>query len=155
MNMANRHPLNHSSRREAALQTADLILALEPIDLWGLNNYVPDLVTRPNDARRRQAGLKIIHIGTEMMMAKSNYQDFQRFAEADLSISGDAEATMPTLIEALKAQMAVADKNRFAARGKKVKELSAKLLDQLRHQAAYGWDAKPISAEGDGMAWWH
>src|SRR5205823_4671802 len=76
MNMANRHPHNHSSRREAALQAADVILALEPIDLWGLNNYVPDLVTRPNDPRRRQAGLKIIHIGTEHMMAKSNYQDF-------------------------------------------------------------------------------
>jgi thiamine pyrophosphate-dependent acetolactate synthase large subunit-like protein len=74
MNMANRHPLNHSSRREAALQAADVILALEPIDLWGLNNYVPDLVTRPNDPRRRQPGLKLIHIGTGMMMAKSNFQ---------------------------------------------------------------------------------
>src|SRR5262249_35355949 len=48
MNIANRHPLNHSSRREPALQAADVILALEPIDLWGLSNYVPDLVGRPN-----------------------------------------------------------------------------------------------------------
>ena len=154
MNMANRHPFNHSSRREAALQAADVILALEPIDLWGLNNYVPDLVTRPNDPRRRQAGLKIIHIRTEMMMAKSNYQDFQRFAEADLSISGDAEATMPTLIEALKTQMSAADKNRFAARGKKVKEQSAKLLDQFRQEAAYQWDATPISSGRMVMELW-
>ncbi len=154
MNMANRHPHNHSSRREAALQAADVILALEPIDLWGLNNYVPDLVTRPNDPRRRQAGLKIIHIGTEHMMAKSNYQDFQRFAEADLLISGDAEATMPTLIEALKAQMSAADKNRVAARGKKVKEQSAKLLDQLRQQVAYEWDASPISSGRMVMELW-
>jgi acetolactate synthase-1/2/3 large subunit len=154
MNMANRHPLNHSSRREAALQAADVILALEPIDLWGLNNYVPDLVTRPNDPRRRQADLKIIHIGTEYMMAKSNYQDFQRFAEADLLISGDAEATMPTLIEALKTQMSAADKNRFAARGKKVKEQSAKLLDQFRQQVAYEWDATPISSGRMVMELW-
>ncbi|HMI95615.1 MAG TPA: thiamine pyrophosphate-dependent enzyme [Micropepsaceae bacterium] len=154
MNMANRHPLNHSARREPALQSADLILALEPIDLWGLNNYVPDLVTRPNDPRRRLAGLKIIHIGTEMMMAKSNYQDFQRFAEADLSISGDAEATMPTLIEAVKVQISAADKNRFAARGKKVKELSSKLLDQLRQQVAYEWDANPISSGRMVMELW-
>jgi acetolactate synthase-1/2/3 large subunit len=154
MNMANRHPLNHSSRREAALQTADVILALEPIDLWGLNNYVPDLVTRPNDPRRRQAGLKLIHIGTENMMAKSNYQDFQRFAEAELSISGDAEATVPTLIDAVKAQMSAADKNRFAARGKKVKELSSKLLDQFRQQVAYEWDANPISSGRMVMELW-
>ena len=91
-NMPNRHPLNHSLRREPALQAADVILALEPIDLFGLNNYVPDLVTRPNDPRRRQANLKIVHIGTESMMSKSNFQDFQRFATADLSIPGDAEA---------------------------------------------------------------
>jgi hypothetical protein len=95
MNIANRHPLNHSQRGEAALQQADVILALEPIYLWGLNNYVPDLVTRPNDPRRRNPNLKLIHIGTESMMAKSNYQDFQRFVPADLHIAGDAEATVP------------------------------------------------------------
>ena len=79
MNMANRHPLNHSQRREAALQAADVILALEPIDLWGLNNYVPDLVTRPNDPRRRQANLKIIHIGTEDAAVEIQFPGFPAF----------------------------------------------------------------------------
>jgi thiamine pyrophosphate-dependent acetolactate synthase large subunit-like protein len=154
MNMANRHPLNHSQRGEAALQQADVILALEPIYLWGLNNYVPDLVTRPNDPRRRNPNLKLIHIGTENMMAKSNYQDFQRFAEADLSINGDAEATMPLLIESLKTQMSVADKNRCDGRCAKVKEQTAKLLDDLRARVAYEWDAKPISSGRLTMELW-
>ena len=78
----------------------------------------------------------------------------QRFAEADLLISGDAEATMPTLIEALKVQMSAADKNRVAARGKKVKEQSAKLLDQLRQQVAFEWDANPISSGRMVMELW-
>jgi thiamine pyrophosphate-dependent acetolactate synthase large subunit-like protein len=154
MNMPNRHPLNHSFRREAVLQNADVILALEPIDLFGLNNYVPDLVTRPNDARRRQANLKIIHIGTEGMMAKSNFQDFQRFAEADLSIAGDAEATMPALLEALKTQMSVADKSRCDGRCGKVKEASSKLLEQARLEVAYSWDTKPISSGRLVMELW-
>ncbi|HEY4265872.1 MAG TPA: thiamine pyrophosphate-binding protein [Micropepsaceae bacterium] len=154
MNMPNRHPLNHSLRREAALQSADVILALEPIDLFGLNNYVPDLVTRPNDPRRRQANLKIIHIGTEGMMAKSNFQDFQRFAAADLSIAGDAEATMPALIEALKTQMSVADKNRCDGRCAKVKAQTAKLLDQSRQEAAYQWETQPISSARLTMELW-
>jgi acetolactate synthase I/II/III large subunit len=154
MNIANRHPLNHSLRREAALQAADVILALEPIDLFGLNNYVPDLVGRPNDPRRRRPDLKIIHIGTESMMTKSNYQDFQRFAEADMSIPGDAEATVPALIEVLKVQMASGDKSRFATRAKKVKEQSAKLLEQFRQEAAYQWDATPISSARLSMELW-
>jgi acetolactate synthase-1/2/3 large subunit len=154
MNMFNRHPFNHSLRREAALQQADLILALEPIDLFGLNTYVPDLVGRPNDPRRRRPDLKLIHIGTETLMAKSNFQDFQRFAEADLSIPGDAEATLPTLIEAVKVQMAHADKNKFAARGKKVKEQSSKILEQFRQEAAFQWDAQPISSARLTMELW-
>jgi len=154
MNIPNRHPLNMTGRREPTLQGADLILALEPVDLWGLTNYVPDLITRPSTALRRQANLKIIHIGTEMLMTKSNYQDLQRFAEADLTIAGDAEATMPTLIEAVKAAMSPADKSRFAARGAKVKEASAKLLDQYRQEVAYQWDEKPISCGRMVMELW-
>jgi acetolactate synthase I/II/III large subunit len=154
MNMFNRHPLNHSLRREAALQAADMILALEPIDLFGLNNYVPDLVGRPNHPRRRRADLKIVHIGTEGLIPKSNYQDFQRFSPADLTISGDAEATMPTLIEAVKAQMSAADKSRFAERGKKQKEASSRILDQFRQEAAFQWDATPISSARLTMELW-
>jgi len=154
MNMPNRHPLNHSYRREAVLQPADVILALEPIDLFGLNNYVPDLVTRPNDPRRRNPNLKIIHIGTEGMMAKSNFQDFQRFAEADLHIAGDAEATMPALIESLKAQMSAADKSRCDGRCSKVKDQAAKLLEQARAAVAYEWDTTPISSGRLVMELW-
>ncbi len=154
MNMANRHPLNHSLRREPAFQAADLILALEPIDLWGLTNYVPDIIFRPSDTRRRQPGLKIIHIGTENLMTKSNYQDMQRFAEADMSIAGDAEATMPTLIEALKTQMSAADRARFAARNKKSKEQSAKLLETWRQEATFQWEATPMSSARMMMEIW-
>jgi len=154
MNLPNRHPMNMTLRREPTLAAADLILALEPVDLWGLTNYVPDLISRPSDALRRQPNLKIIHIGTEMMLTKSNYQDMQRFASADLTIAGDAEATMPTLIEAVKAAMSPADKSRFAARGVKVKEASAKALDQLRQEVAYQWETKPISSGRMVMELW-
>jgi thiamine pyrophosphate-dependent acetolactate synthase large subunit-like protein len=154
MNMPNRHPLNHSYRREAVLQPADLILALEPIDLFGLNNYVPDLVSRPNDPRRRNPNLKIIHIGTEGMLAKSNFQDFQRFVPSDLHIAGDAEATVPSLIEELKRQMSAADKSRCDGRCAKVKDVGAKQLEQWRQEAVYQWDAKPITSARLMMELW-
>ena len=154
MNIPNRHPLNMTLRREPTLQQADLIVALEPVDLWGLTHYVPDLITRPSDTLRRRADLKIVHIGTEMLMSKSNYQDFQRYAEADLTIAGDAEATMPALIEAVKARITADDKTRFATRGKKIKEQTSKLLDQFRQEAAYQWEASPISCGRMVMEVW-
>jgi len=38
-------------------------------------------------------------------MTKSNYQDFQRFQSVDVPIAGDVEATLPSLIEAVKAAL--------------------------------------------------
>ena len=51
-------------------------------------------------------------------MPKANFQNFQRFAPVDLNINGDAEATMPSLIEAVKAEMTAAHKSKFEARGR-------------------------------------
>ena len=80
MNFPSRHKFNHSSRREQAFAQADVILALEPLDLWGLTNEVRDLIGRPNVQLNRQANLKIAHIGTENLMVKANYAEVQRYA---------------------------------------------------------------------------
>ena len=105
MNFPSRHKFNHSGRREQVLSQADVILALEPHDLWGLTNEVRDLIGRPNSQLNRQANLKIIHIGTESLMVRANYAEVQRYAAADISLPGDAEATMPALLEALKREL--------------------------------------------------
>jgi thiamine pyrophosphate-dependent acetolactate synthase large subunit-like protein len=154
MNMPSRHPLNHSARREPTLANADVILALEPVDIWGLTNYVADLIGRPALPPRRNPNLRIIHIGSEMLLTKANFQDSQRYAQVDLSIAGDAEATMPTLIDAVKSEITAAHKARFASRGQKLHELSAKFLDQARQDVAYQWEARPISTGRMVMELW-
>ena len=50
-------------------------------------------------------GAKIITVSAIELNHKSNYQDFGRYMEADLAITGDAEATLPELIEAVKKLM--------------------------------------------------
>ena len=105
MNFPSRHKFNHSGRREQVLSQADVILALEPHDLWGLTNEVRDLIGRPNSQLNRQANLKIIHIGTESLMVRANYAELQRYAAVDISLPGDAEASMPALLEALKREL--------------------------------------------------
>jgi len=145
MNFPSRHKFNHSSRREQAFAQADVILALEPHDLWGLTNEVRDLIGRPNSSLNRQAGLKILHIGTESLMVKANYGEVQRYASADISLPGDAEATMPALIEAVKRELTPARAAALAARGARLAEMTPRLLEQARADAVHGWDASPIS----------
>jgi acetolactate synthase-1/2/3 large subunit len=155
MNFPSRHKFNHSSRREQLLSQADLILALEPQELWGLTNDVRDLIGRPNVRQNRRADLKVVHIGTENLLLKPNFGEVQRYFEADLSIAGDAEATMPTLIEAVKREITPARAAALAERGKKLAEIAPRLLEQARLDATYGWDASPISIARTTMELWN
>ncbi len=145
MNFPNRHKFNHSNRREQAFAQADVILALEPQDLFGITDDVRDLIGRPQVRHNRQANLKLLHIGTESLQVKANYGELQRYSYADLSIAGDAEATMPSLIAAVKRELTPARTAALADRGKKLAEMAPRLLEAARAEAAYGWDASPIS----------
>jgi thiamine pyrophosphate-dependent acetolactate synthase large subunit-like protein len=144
MNMPNRHPLNHTERAGATLRQADVVLALEPMDLFASLNEMVDIIDHPITSKVR-AGAKVITIGTTDVAAKANFYVYARYSGADLSITGDAEATMPMLIRAVEKEIAPARKSALAARGQKLKETSAGFLKAVHEQAVYGWDASPIS----------
>jgi acetolactate synthase I/II/III large subunit len=134
LNFPTRHRLNLSLNPRAALANADLILALEPGDLYGALRPV-----------RQQRPLKVISITSADLYIKSNYQDFQRFNDTDLSIGADAEATLPALIEAIK-RLTTPDRGiAFEARGAKIAVASRQNLAAARLAASYGWDASPIT----------
>ena len=80
---------------------ADVILGLEVYDFYGVvhalggqTKVIPRSIIKP--------GTKLISISSSDLFYKSNYQNFQRFEEVDVSIAADAEATLPSLIEAVK-----------------------------------------------------
>lgn len=142
MNFPTRHPLYGTG----SLATADLILGLEVPDFWQvLHSQTPlnrmgmesKLVIRPD--------AKVVSLSTMDLLMKSNYQDFGRYAEVDLAIAADAEATLPSLIEACR-KLITADRRRvFDARGAKFAEASKRMQDQALQDATWGWDASPIS----------
>src|SRR6476646_3477782 len=101
MNFPSRHPLNMSFRRGPVLAQADVILALEMNDLWGVLNQFDDRVVRSNRPVTKK-GVKVITLGTRDLYIKANYQDFARFPDVDLSIAGDGEASLPMLTEQVK-----------------------------------------------------
>jgi thiamine pyrophosphate-dependent acetolactate synthase large subunit-like protein len=144
MNFPPRHPLNQTQRTRAAVSDADLILGLEVYDFYGVVHalggqvrVIPRTITKP--------GVKLVSISSSDLFYKSNYQNFQRYQDVDLSVPGDAEATMPTLIEAVK-RLLTDDKRRvFRARGVKLAEANKQALEQARTAASYAWDASPVT----------
>jgi thiamine pyrophosphate-dependent acetolactate synthase large subunit-like protein len=90
-------------------------------------------------------GTKLISITAGDLYVKGNYQDFQRYPEVDIAMAADSEATLPSLIEAVKRAMTADRKSALDARGKKLAEQHANALDRTRGDAAYAWDASPVS----------
>jgi acetolactate synthase-1/2/3 large subunit len=155
MNFPNTHYLNHSERRGALVAEADVILAIEPVDLWGTMNRLRDQLHRTVQSAVKP-GVKVVSIGLGGdFMAKSNYQDFQHYAETDLAIAGDGEATMPTLLEAVRQAISADRRAALEARGDKLKKAYAGLRERARADATFGWDASPISTARMCMEMWN
>ncbi len=144
MNFPSRHPLNQTQRTRAAVTSADLILGLEVYDFYGVVHTLGGQVQVIPRTITRQ-GVKLLSISSSDLFYKSNYQNFQRYQEVDLSLAADSEATLPMLIEEVKRLMTDDHKRRFEARGKQLADASRKALELARIEASHAWDASPIS----------
>jgi acetolactate synthase-1/2/3 large subunit len=144
MNFPTRHPLNQSSRRNAVVSEADLIVGLEATDFWSALNSIHDQVHR-TERRTMKNGAKLISITAGDLSTKANYQDFYRYVGVDLAMAADAEATIPSLIEETKRQLTADRKRALQDRGAKLAEAHNHALEQSRNEAMYAWDASPVS----------
>jgi acetolactate synthase I/II/III large subunit len=151
MNFPNRHPLYGGNIAEA-----DVVLSLEVPDLWAATNRQTPLnrMGMESSSLLRQ-GAKVITISAVDLYSKSNYQDFGRYTEADLSIAADAEATLPSLIDACRKLVTANHKSRYSQRGAKYAEASRKVRERDMELAAYGWDSSPITTARVSMELWN
>jgi acetolactate synthase I/II/III large subunit len=143
-NFPSRHPLNHTGRARSVVAQADVIVGLELNDYWGALHAFSDRIVR-RAAPVTRAGVKTVSLGTHDLFTKANYQEFERFDAVDLAISGDGEASLPALTEAVKRAGTGERRSAYEARGKKLAAAQAAMLEQLRIDAAAGWDASPIT----------
>jgi len=145
MNFPNRHPLNQTLRTLPALAEADVVVGLEVANFFGTVNTYRDQVERTSRSATK-IGAKLVTITAGELNSKSNYQDFQRYAEVDLALAGDAEATLPSLIEEVKRQLTGDRRRAIEERGKRLAAASSAAMARVRTDASYAWDAVPISS---------
>jgi thiamine pyrophosphate-dependent acetolactate synthase large subunit-like protein len=153
MNFPSRHPLNQSGQSRATLAEADVILGLELTDFWGTVNTYRDQLHRSSRSILKP-GAKTMAISTRDLGIKANYQEFQRLPELDVAIAGDAEATLPSLVDAVK-RLITSDRRRvFEERGRKLGEASQNAHERARVEAGYAWDASPVTTARLSIELW-
>jgi acetolactate synthase-1/2/3 large subunit len=143
VNMPTNHYLYQSFNR-GLIPQADVVLALEVGDLFGLLGDVSDKVGRPT-AMRVKNGAKVVEINSQLLVGAGNYQDKQRFYPSDIPIAADAQATLPSLIEAVSRNMSDARKSQNPQRMQRFKEAYIRTRMASRDAQAIGWNASPIS----------
>ena len=102
-----------------------------------------------------ESNAKLISLGVNDLYLKSNYQYFQRFLPVDLSIGGDAEATLPSLTEEVRRAMSASRRSQIADRKKDLQIAYGKMMDETRRRATYGWNQSPISTARLSMEVWN
>jgi acetolactate synthase I/II/III large subunit len=130
VNFPSRHPLAGAG---GPGYRADVTLCLEVGDASG--------TARAAHAR----GGKVINIASTDLFQKSNIQDFGHYAEVDIDIGADAEATLPALIEECRRLITPDRKRALQDRGAKIAAAHKQARNQAVDLAQYGWDASPIS----------
>src|SRR5262245_22104613 len=138
---------HHLSAPLSATGNADVILGLELSDFWNTVNSWTDNGEHGLgvNSSRVKAGTKLISINSSDLLTKSNYQDQQRFQVVDIQMAGDAEATLPSLIEAVRSAIPASRRGAIAQRGEAAKKAHAEDVARTRQAAALAWDASPIS----------
>ena len=145
MNFPRTHYL---SAPPTAVSNADVILGLELSDFWATVNSYTDNAANDGvgaNAPRIKRDTKLISISSVDLNTKANYQDFQRFQVIDVQMAGDAEATLPALVEAVKQAIPNERKSAIEKRGEAAKNAYAEGMERTKQAAALGWNASPIS----------
>src|SRR5712672_986061 len=143
MNFPRTHYL---SAPPTAVGNADVIIGLELSDFWATVNAYTDNGLNEGigtNSTRIKRDTKLISISSVDLNTKANYQDFQRFQVIDVQMAGDAEATLPALIEAVK--QAGPNKSAVDKRGEAARRAYAEGMARTREAAAVAWNASPIS----------
>lgn len=154
MNFPTRHPLNQSASGRQLIANADVILGLELTDFWGTVDAFRDSLVRTSRSIIKP-GTKLISITAGDLYTKGNYQDFQRYPEVDIAMAADAEATLPALTDACKRALTPERRSALAERGKRFAGTRANALERARTEAAYAWDASPISTARVSAELWN
>jgi thiamine pyrophosphate-dependent acetolactate synthase large subunit-like protein len=137
-NFPSDHPLEASERREELLREADVILAVDVVDLWG--------ALQSNAARHRPAGFapssdaRIISLSISELLVHSWTSDFQRMQPVDLGLVGESRLALPALADLLNTSGPAAESRR--ARAELVGADGKRRRDE--------WQARAASLNGDG-----
>lgn len=144
-NFPNTHPLDLTGAEGDLLGEADLVLALDLLDL------AAPLATVDRTTRQVRsclpAGARVIDLSTRDLLLRSWTQDVGALHAADLAIMAESRVALPQLLAACRETIeeTPALKADLEARAARLAARHRALADAARTDAERQWDARPVS----------
>ncbi len=142
-NFPNTHPLELTDAAAELLPQADVILALDVLDLFGALGSV-DRATRlfqPATAPHTQ----IIHITMGDLFVRSWAADFERLPAVDFPITANTAVALPALLNLCRERLATSDRAARTARATQLGQRHTTLRQQWRQTARDAATQHPIA----------
>jgi acetolactate synthase I/II/III large subunit len=139
-NFPSEHPLEATERREELLREADVVLAVDVVDLWG--------ALQASAGRHRPVGFapsaetKIVSLSLSELLVHSWASDYQRMQPVELNLVGDSRLALSALTELL-------DPDGAAGRDRRARAESLGAEGQ-RRRAEWEDRARSLGASTDG-----
>jgi len=142
-NFPNTHPLDCTDSADPVLAQADVVCALDVLDLVGVLGRV-DKATRVYTAAVG-AQTQIIHITMGDFLIRSWAADYERLPAVDLPIAADTSVALPTLLALCQDRLRTADPTPRERRAAELRVQHQARRQQWRQAAQAAWQQQPIA----------
>jgi acetolactate synthase I/II/III large subunit len=142
LNFPNTHPLNLTGKNAELVANADVILALDVMDLYGALTRSDPATHAAAPATR--AGCKVIHATLADLATRGWTSDFQEIAAVDLPITANTAVFLPALTEEIRRQGKFS-RSAVEARQKAFAAEHGEIRARWQAVLKKRWNEKPIS----------
>jgi acetolactate synthase I/II/III large subunit len=142
-NMPNTHPLNLTDAASEVLATADVVLALDVLDLFGALGQVDKATRLFRPFISEQT--RIIHITMGDLSTRSWAADYERLQAVDLPIAADTAVALPALLELCRARLGSPNATHRSARAAHWRARHQELRQQWWQMAHAARPQRPIA----------
>ena len=145
LNFPTTHPLNITAAATGMLSAADLVLALDVKDLYGLLTRLDRVARRTEYITPRTC--RIVEIGFRDVSISKWSDEFQQLMPVDLQIITDTEAALPDLLARVRSRLA-SDRpvqTRVRERTETITRVHPEAQQRWQEEAYKDWDVSPIA----------
>jgi acetolactate synthase I/II/III large subunit len=142
-NMPNTHPLNLTDAASEVLAAADVVLALDVLDLFGALGQVDKATRLFRPFTSEQT--RIIHMTMGDLSTRSWAADYERLQAVDLPIAADTGVALPALLELCRERLGSSNTTHRSARAARWHARHQELRQQWWHMAHAARPQRPIA----------